>query len=122
MDKVTGKVVRTEVDWTALVDACERAGQSAAVFCRGQGVAYSLFLYHRGKILKKRRMIRSIARSTAGAPISQTGSFIPVRVDGCAGIRLRFPMGLMLESEQILSASWVAELARRWVGAEDAPC
>lgn len=122
MDKMTGKVVRTEADWAALVDACERAGQSAAVFCKGQGVSYSLFLYYRRKILKKRFDVQSIARLAVGAPIPRAVSFIPVRIESRAGMRLKFPMGLVLESDEILPASWVAEVTLRWTGAGGSSC
>ena len=122
MDKEAGKVVGTETDWVALVDASEKSGRSAAVFCRGQGIAYSLFLYHRRKILKMRHGVQSIAKSTAGMPISRTGGFIPVRIDESCGLRFLFPTGLVLESERILPASWVVEVALRWAGAKDEPC
>lgn len=122
MDKVAGKVVRTVADWAELVRACERSGQSAAGFCRGQGIAYPLFLYHRRKMLKIRSGIRSVARVGAYTPATRSGGFIPVRIEGVSGMRLKFPMGLVLESEQILPASWVVEMARRWAGAEDVSC
>lgn len=120
MDKASGKVVRTEADWAALVDKCGKSGQSVAVFCRGEGISYALFLYHRGKILKKRRGVQSIARSSGGVSILRNGSFIPVRVDEGVCMRFRFPTGLVLESEETLPASWVVEVARRWEGTEDA--
>lgn len=122
MDKVTGKVVRAKTDWATLVEACEKSGQSAAVFCRERGIAYSLFLYHRGKILKMRHGVQSIARSSLGMSISRTGGFIPVRVDESCYIRFQFPTGLILESERIPPASWVVEVALRWAGAKDVPC
>ena len=63
MNKDAGKVVRAETNWVAQVEASEKSGQSAAVFCRGQGIAYSLFLYRRRKILKMRQGVQSVARS-----------------------------------------------------------
>lgn len=116
MDKVAGKVVRTEADWAALVEAHKSSGQSAAVFCRGQGIAYSLFLYRRRKILKMRQGVQ------AGKPVSRTGGFMPVRIDENCGLRFRFPTGLQLESEGIPPASWVVEVALRWAGAKGVPC
>lgn len=116
MDKMTSKVVRTKTDWAALVDAHKRSGWSAAVFCRGQGIAYSLFLYHRRKILKMRQGVQS------GKTVFRTGGFIPVRIDESCGLRFRFPTGLVLESERIPPASWVVEVALKWAMTKDAPC
>lgn len=105
MDKVADKFVRTKTDWAALVEAHKSSGQSAAVFCRGQGIAYSLFLYHRRKILKMRQGVQS------GKPVSRVGGFVPIRIDESCSIRFLFPTGLVLESEGFPSASWVTEVA-----------
>lgn len=122
MEKVAEKIVRTETDWAALVEEHKRLGCSVAVFCRGQGIAYSLFLYHRRKILKMRQGVQSIARSVVGMSIPRTGDFIPVRINESCGLRFRFPAGLILESEGIPPASWVVEVALGWAGAKDVPC
>jgi hypothetical protein len=122
MEKVTVKVVRTEGDWLALVEACKKSGVSAAVFCRGQGVSYPLFLYHRSKILKKRGEILP----SRGLGIFPTAggrrAFIPVQVSEGRSVRLKFPRGLVLESNELPNASWLVEVAWRWNELETSLC
>ena len=139
MDEVKSKVVRAEADWVALVEACEKSGVSAAVFCRGQSVAYSLFLYHRSKILKKRG--RSLLEARGEIVPSRRGlgifpvvgkrrAFIPVQVSESRNVRLKFPRrgelaesrGLVLESNELPNASWLVEVALRWNDAEGSSC
>lgn len=130
MDKVVCKVVRTEADWVVLVEACEKSGQSAAVFCRGQGVAYPLFLYHRSKILKKSSNRLSEARclGIAGGAfgslraVGRRSAFMPVHVSESLSVRLKFPRGFVLESSELPDASWLVEVALRWSAGGGSPC
>jgi len=118
MDKVTGRVVRSKVEWTAIIEAQERAGISAAGFCSQHNISYKNFLYHRGKVLKKSSRALAIARSAGIDSIAGRRVFIPVRVNEDSGIRLRFPRGLVLETDELPPASWVAEVGRQWIGVE----
>lgn len=120
MDRATGRVVRSEADWRAVVEECEKSRQPASRFCTEQGIAYGCFLYHRGKILKKKSRPLAMSPSARSVPVCRPRGFIPVRVEESCGIRIRFPRGLVLESDQLPSAAWVVEVARRWLveGAE----
>jgi hypothetical protein len=119
MEMVAGRVVRLAGEWNAIIEEHERSHRSAAEFCRERGIAYTQFLYQRRKLLGK--CSRSLAITRSATPPRARG-FVPIRVDATSGIRIRFPMGLVLESDELPSAVWVAEVARRWVGAEEAPC
>jgi hypothetical protein len=112
------RVVRSKAEWAAIIEGQERSGESAARFCREQDLCYNQFLYRR-KTLKKRS--RSLAMSGSPRGVSVSG-FIPIRVEEGAGVRLRFPMGLMLESDQLPSAAWLVEVARRWEDGENFRC
>jgi hypothetical protein len=89
MEKMAGKVVRTDSDWSALIKACERSGRSVASFCKENGISYSHSLYHRRRILKIRSPVRSIAMANNYTPVSQSGGFVPVRIEESCGMRLR---------------------------------
>jgi len=122
MNEVKSKVVRTGGDWLALVGACAKSGESAAVFCRGGGVSYPLFLYHRGKILKKRGEIAPSRGLGILATAGRRRAFIPVQVSEGRGVRLKFPRGLVLESNELPNASWLVEVALRWNDLGGSPC
>jgi len=121
MDEAICKVVRTESDWAALVEACRKSGQSAAVFCRGQGVGYSLFLYHRSKILKN-RCVGIVSRQGHGSLAVRRSVFMPVHVSESMGVRLKFPRGLVVESNELPEAAWLVEVALRWNDLGGTPC
>jgi hypothetical protein len=114
-----GRVTRSKPEWAAIIEEQERSGESAAGFCRERAIRYSQFLYRR-KTLSKKRQSLTMPGSPRG--VSVPGSFIPIRVEAGTSIRLRFPMGLVLESDHLPSAAWVVELARLWVNREDSPC
>lgn len=122
MDKMNGGVVSLERDWEGIVEAQARSQQSAVVFCREHGIAYHTFLYHRKKV--QRMSGRSLTMAGSVGVISTGGQrgFIPMRVERGSGIRLHFPRGLMLESDQLPTAAWVVEIARRWNGGEVGEC
>jgi hypothetical protein len=116
MDNRDKEVAKAKRDWIAIVEAQARSQKTAADFCREQGITYHTFLYHRWKIQKMSRQGLAIARSTSLAPITRNGGFLPIRVEGGSSIRLRFPSGVVVESEALPAAAWVVELAQRWNG------
>lgn len=122
MEKAVGRVVRSEEEWKAIIEAQERSHRSAAGFCREHDIVYGHFLYHRRKLHRNGDDVLAIARSAGIMPAARPGGFIPIKIEGCHGLRLRFPMGLVLESDQLLSAAWVVDVARRWTGEGVAPC
>lgn len=121
----SGRGVRLRAEWAAVIEAQERSCRSAKSYCVEQGISYSNFLYHRRN---HRERLQGISGSSRAVSVS--GGFIPIHVNESAGIRLRFPMGLVLESDRIPSAAWVVEVARRWTdpkgprsaGGEDFSC
>ena len=148
MDDVSSRVVRSRVEWAAVIEAQERSGESALQFCRERGIDRNQFFYRR-KVLKKSDQ-SSAKRPPFGVAVSSRemsvpGGFIPIHVEEGASttppsiqrfgtapaftnseercsVRLRFPMGLVLESERVPSAAWVVEVARRWADGEESPC
>lgn len=122
MEKAAGGTLELRKDWKAIVGAQARSQQTAADFCRTHGVIYSTFLYHRGKILKKQGLALVAARLVGAVPVTPQRGFIPVRVEGSCGLRLRFPRGLVMESDRLPPAAWVAEVAARWIGDEEGSC
>jgi len=121
MEKVTGRVVRSEAEWKAIFEAQGRSRRSAAGFCREQGIDYGHFLYHRRKTLTDGGRALVVSRSGGVMPVARKRGFIPIRVEEPCGIRLRFPCGLALEADRIPPAAWVADVARRWIGEAVAP-
>lgn len=113
---------RAEWDWAGIVAAQEKWGGSVASFCRAQSIPYSTYLYRRAKIHKMRN--RGLLPKGSGAlvPLAQGRSFVPIRVEGTGGIRLRFPGGLVVESEVLPAAGWVVEVAQRWNGKGESSC
>lgn len=122
MEKMDRGEERVGRNWPAIVEAQARSPQSAAGFCREQGIPYSTFLYHRKKIRKMPGRSLAIAGSTGFIPEARQRGFIPIRVEGGSGIRFRFPGGLLLESDQLPSAAWVVEVAGRWGMAKGGSC
>lgn len=122
MEEATGRVERSEEEWEAIIEEQGKSKGSAAGFCKGQGIVYNHFLYHRSKILKKSGEALAMASSAGAASGGGRRGFIPIRVEGCSGIRLRFSGGLVLESDGIPSAAWVVEIARRWINGKERSC
>ena len=122
MKEVMGRVVRSEAEWKAIVEAHEMSKRSAAGFCREHGIAYEQFLYHRRRYLTKGEGALVVSGPGGGAPVVRRRGFLPVRVEDSCCVRLKFPRGLVLETDRIPSAAWVVEVAVRWVGAEVDPC
>lgn len=122
MERVAGRVVRSAAEWAAVVEAQERSRRSAAGFCREHGIAYEHFLYHRRKRHRNGNEALAIARSAGVMPVARPRGFIPIKVDEDVGIRIRFPRGLVLESDQLPPAAWVADVAWRFATSEVAPC
>ena len=110
---------RSKAEWAAILEAQEKAGESASRFCNEQGISYKQFLYRRRVFKKSHRPAMTTASSRS---VMVSGGFIPIHVNEGASIRLRFPMGLVLESDRVPSAAWVVEVARRWAGGEDFLC
>lgn len=127
MGDVSSRVKRSKAEWAAVLEAQERSGESASRFCGEQGISYKQFLYRR-RVHKKSS--RPLAMGGSSRVMSVSRGFLPIHVDESVGIRLRFPMGLVLESDRIPSAAWVVEVARRWTdpkgprsaGGEDFSC
>lgn len=119
MGNVSSRVKRSKAEWAAVIEVQERSGESALRFCREQGICYKQFLYRR-RVLKKANQSLRMLGSPPGVVVS--GGFIPIHVNEGAGVRLRFPQGLVLESDCLPSAAWVVEVARRWADGEDARC
>lgn len=125
MNDVSSRVVRSRAEWTAVIKAQEKSGESALRFCRERGIDRNQFFYRR-KVLKKSDQSSTkqphfgVAVSSRGMSVS--GGFIPIHVEEGAGVRLRFPMGLVLESDRVPSAAWVVEVARRWAIGEESSC
>lgn len=118
-EDVTGRTRRSKAEWAAILEGQERSGLSAARYCREQDISYKQFLYRR-RVLRKNHGALAMSRSPRGMAVS--GGFIPVHVNDSAGVRIQFPMGLVLESDGIPSPSWVVEVARRWADGERFPC
>ncbi len=119
LENLSSRAVRSRAEWAAVIEAQERSGASGVRFCREQGIVYNQFLYRR-RVFKKSNRSLAMAVSSRGKSVS--GGFIPVHVGEGTGVRLRFPMGLILESDQFPSAAWVVEVARRWTDGEGSPC
>lgn len=122
MEKVADRVVRSETEWKEIVEAQRVSKWTAALFCREHGIDYGQFLYHRRKFLTDSGRAMAVSRPTRRMPAARARGFIPIRVEESCGVRLRFPRGLVLESEQLPSAAWVVEVARRWTGEGMEPC
>ena len=115
----TGRVDR---DWVGIVEAQGQWGGSMASFCRAQSIPYNTFLYHRARIHKLRNRRLLPKGSGALVPLTRERSFVPIRVEGSAGIRVRFPGGLVVESEVLPPAGWVVEVAQYWQGEGELSC
>jgi|SRR3989304_3917532 len=122
MDKMDGVEARLGRDWEGIVEAQVRSQRSAAGFCREHRLTYSTFLYHRKQVQKMSGRSLTIAGSAGVIPAARPRGFIPVRVERGCGIRLHFPRGLVLESDQLPAADWVVEVAGRWAMAKGDSC
>ena len=121
MENITCEVERTGVEWQAVIEAQARSQSSAACFCRKQGIDYRQFLYHCNNIRKKAGGRLAITVPATAASIARQRGFVPIRVAGAGGLRLRFSRGLTLESDELPPASWIAEVALCWENG-GAPC
>ena len=122
MDADASNVMRTEVEWRGIFEIHAKSHQSIARFCREHDIFYKHFLYYRKKYLKKNCQSIAIAKAASAPPVAQQRGFIPIRVEGGYGIRLRFSRGLVLESDALPSAAWLVDVATRWAGCEVSPC
>jgi hypothetical protein len=124
MDGSGGKVRRTEGEWRGIIEAAERSEMTRSGYCRAQGIDYEQFLYHRRKLLTKSAGALATLRSQGDVVASGVArrAFIPVEVGRCRGVRLHFPCGLTLASDELPPAGWLVEVAARWAGAGAAPC
>ena len=114
-------------DWRVLIQTQISSGQSAADFCREQGIAYTTFLYHRDR-LKKANPPKTnpppSANSAKAVSITPPGAFVPITVEGNphGQTRLCFPGGLIVESSVLPSSTWILEIAQRLQSQEVSPC
>lgn len=122
VEKKTRWDIRPAAEWEAIFKAQEGSHLSAAKYCREQGIDYKQFLYNRNGIRKKETRQLAITVSGAAATIARRRGFTPISVEGICGIRICFPRGFTLESGELPSAAWVAEVALRWNEAEVSPC
>lgn len=122
MSKGNERRGRVDWEWVGIVAAQEKWGGSMASFCRARSISYNTFLYHRARIHKIRNRRLLLKGSGALVPLTRERGFIPIRVEGASGIRLRFPGGVVVESEGLPPAGWVVEMARRWNGAGETLC
>jgi hypothetical protein len=116
------RVRRRRTEWQAILEAQERSGESAAGFCRGQGIGYKQFLYRRRTIRPRSEGRHELALSRRAVSRARSGAFLPIQPVESGGIRLRFPMGLILESDRIPPPGWVVEIAAEWAAREATRC
>lgn len=93
-------------DWAAILEAQTKSGQTAGIYCRGHGIPYKSFLYHR-------RKARAVAPLADGHCSAFASGFVPVRVSSASRVALRLPAGIVLECDRLPEACWLADLARR---------
>lgn len=116
-------IKRTAAEWEAVFKSQAGSGVSGARYCRDHGVDYKQFLYFRKKLIRKRNpQVLTIAESGITMPVARREGFVPVRVENGCAMRLRFPRGLVVESDGILPPSWIAEAAERWLRMGDESC
>jgi hypothetical protein len=111
---------RSKEEWEAIFKAQDESPLSVKGFCREQGIDYKQFLYYRSNIRTRAMKALAVSKPTGIMPTTRERSFIPVRVDGNRGVRLRFSHGMVLESDSLPPPAWIAEVALRWAGV--GPC
>lgn len=123
MGKAKRWVIRPVAEWDAIFEAQKASHQTAARYCREQGIDYKQFLYLRKKDQRRQSTQSLMIAGSAGiaSTVRQRG-FMKVMVEKSCGIRLRFPRGLVVESDSLLPAMWVTEVARRWICEGNEPC
>lgn len=109
-------VKRTALEWSAIFEEQSGSRTSAVGFCREHGISYNQFLYFRKK-LRNCRGAQLMAITTAGGspPALRQQGFVPVRIEHSSAMRLKFPRGLVVESDGLLPVAWVTEAAERWL-------
>lgn len=107
-------VKRLASEWAAIFEAQSRSGRSAAKYCRDEGIPYKQYLYIRKKE-RQSKMSLAIAASEPVVPAIRNRGFVPVMIERGSLMRVKFPRGMVVESEGILPASWVVEAAERWL-------
>lgn len=100
-NNIPGQTEAKVPEWDELIERHAESGMPASKYCRTHGINYKLFLYHR----------RRLRRQCAGAESCSSG-FIPATISGTGGTRLILPHGVVLETEHIPEASWMAELMK----------
>lgn len=107
---------KTVAEWEEVFKAQGGSGVSAVEFCRRQEIPYTQFLYFRKK-LKKCSGAQLMAITTVGGsvPALRRQGFVPVRIENGSAMRLKFPRGLVVESDGLLPVAWVTEAAERWL-------
>lgn len=116
MEKKRKWDVRGVAEWEEILKAQQESHLSAVKFCKGQDINYEQFLYVRGKICKTSSRSLVVAETSGGVPATRSRGFIPVSVVRVGKIRLRFPRGVELTSEELPPAEWVTEVTRGLVG------
>lgn len=109
---------RTAVEWAAIFAARSRSGKSAAEYCREQDIPYKQYLYFRRKESQSNLSLSMPASEPAASAMRNRG-FIPVMIERGASMRVKFPRGMVVESDGILPASWIVDVASRWLRLEE---
>lgn len=107
-------IKRSASEWAAIFEAQRGSGKSAAKYCRDEGIPYKQYLYIRKKE-RQAKMSLAIAASEPVVPAVRNRGFMPVIMERGSLMRIKFPRGMVVESDGILPASWVAETAERWL-------
>ncbi|MBI4739678.1 hypothetical protein HY772_09155 [Candidatus Woesearchaeota archaeon] len=119
MEKKTRWGIRPAAEWEEILKTQRGSHLSVVKFCREQDINYKQFLYVRGKIRKNSGRSLVVARSSG---ITRSRGFIPISLMGGGNIRLRFPHGLELTSDELPPSAWVVEVTRSLVGGGGEPC
>lgn len=81
--------MESKIDWSAINAEWESSKLSQEAFCQSKEIIYSTFVYHRGKILEKRKAAKR--PPFASVRIKDTESF-----SVCDTLTLRLPNGISL--------------------------
>lgn len=87
--------------WDKSIKKHAESGMSAARYCREHKINYNMFLYHRRRL-----------RLESSSEDDTTSKFVRMTVSNTGSTRLTLPHGVILETEAIPEAGWIAELVR----------
>ena len=123
MEKKTRWDVRAVEEWEAVFREQTGSHLTAVKFCRERGINYAQFLYVRGKLHKKADRSLVVSRPSGLVPVAPSRGFIPISVVGAgSSVRVRFPRGLTLETDELPPVTWVADVMRCLADEGSGPC